>query len=364
MSPLMKSVEEAGYEGVRKKTRPYNITNKEFFDDVEILRGVFAELVNAPIAQQIAIIPSVSYGMAAVARNFTTERGQNIVMAEAQFPSNVYPWLQFEREKGVEMRFVSYPEATNGMSRGVLWNQHILEAIDENTCLVALSHTHWANGTRFDLKKIGERAREVGALFVIDGTQSVGALPFDVQEIKPDALICGGYKWLMGPYQLSYAYFNEKFATGSPVEESWISRQDSEDFSGLVNYKDAYQPHSMRYDVGERSNFITVPMGIAALKQLLAWGSEHIQDYCHSLTADIVPLWREKGFWVEEDALRGKHLFGVQLPPQLSEEKLQQALKARKISVSVRGGFVRISPNVYNDAADISALTEVLMGLV
>jgi selenocysteine lyase/cysteine desulfurase len=358
MSPLMHSVEEAGYEGVRRKVKPYNVSPQDFFDDVEILRGLFAQLVNAKHAQQVAIIPSVSYGMAAVANNLKAERGQNIVMAEAQFPSNVYPWLALAKEKGLNIKFVDYPSVFEG--RGALWNQRILEAIDKDTCMVALAHTHWANGTKFDLKSIGQRAHDVGALFVLDGTQSVGGLPIDVQDIQADALICAGYKWLMGPYQSGYAYFNEKFEGGKPVEENWISRKDSDNFNDLLNYKDAYQPMSMRYDVGERSNFINVPMSIAALRQLLDWGVENIQNYCASLTKDAVPLWREKGYWIEEEAWRGKHLFGIEIPKAVSVEKLQMDLKAAQVSVSIRGDFIRISPNVYNDLRDIEALTKVL----
>jgi selenocysteine lyase/cysteine desulfurase len=185
-------------------------------------------------------------------------------------------------------------------------------------------------------------------------------MPFDVQKIQPDALICAGYKWLLGPYQSGYAYFNEKFDTGKPIEENWITRKDSEDFKGLVNYKDEYQPLAVRFDAGERSNFINVPMNIAALKQLIEWGSDNIQDYCRRLTEGVITKWQEHGFWVEEGDWRSHHLFGVQLPPHIPIELLQQKLKEKNISVSLRGDFVRISPNVYNVSADILALSEVL----
>jgi selenocysteine lyase/cysteine desulfurase len=361
MSPLLKAAEEAGFEGVRKKARPYRLTIPDFFGDVEILRGLFAEIVNAEISQRIAMIPSVSYGMAIVARNLKAEKGQNIIVAEAQFPSNIYQWRTLAEEKGLEIRTIPYPSVKEG--RGERWNQDILNAIDDKTALVALGHIHWANGTLYDLKTIGNRVHDVGGLLAIDGTQSVGALPIDVQEMGIDALICGGYKWLMGPYSLGYAYFNEKFDGGKPIEENWINRKDSENFGDLVNYKEEYQPYAMRYDVGERSNFILVPMAIAALKQLLAWGIPNIQDYCSELTKDAVNVWKSKGFWVEEDNSRAKHLFGVQLPEGASVEKLQEKLKEKNISVSVRGDFVRISPHLYNDKNDIEALTRVFLSI-
>jgi selenocysteine lyase/cysteine desulfurase len=119
---------------------------------------------------------------------------------------------------------------------------------------------------------------------------------------------------------------------------------------------------SVRYDVGESANFINIPMGIAALRQLLDWGAENIQNYCASLTEDAVPLWREKGYWIEKESWRSKHLFGIEIPKTVSVEKLQAELKAAHVSVSIRGNFIRISPNVYNDLRDIDALTNVLMG--
>jgi selenocysteine lyase/cysteine desulfurase len=358
MSPLLKSVEEAGYVGMQRKVRPYRLTDKDFFTESDILRRLFAQLIHVPEPNRIALIPSASYGMGIVTNNIKVKRGQNIVVAEAQFPSNVYPWQRLAQEKGLKIKTVAYPDLKN--NRGKTWNQHILEAIDNQTVVVALAHVHWANGTKFDLEKIGERAREVRAYLIIDGTQSVGAMPFDVQKIQPDALICAGYKWLLGPYQSGYAYFNEKFDTGKPIEENWITRKDSEDFKGLVNYKDEYQPLAVRFDAGERSNFINVPMNIAALKQLIEWGSDNIQDYCRRLTEGVIPKWREHGFWVEDSDWRSHHLFGVQLPPYIPIELLQQKLKEKNISVSLRGDFVRISPNVYNVSADILALSEVL----
>ena len=87
-----------------------------------------------------------------------------------------------------------------------------------------------------------QRTHEVGAQLVIDGTQSVGALPINVQELQPDALICAGYKWLMGPYSIALAYYGPYFDQGEPLEEGWINRYGSEDFTNLVQYQDRYQP--------------------------------------------------------------------------------------------------------------------------
>ena len=134
----------------------------------------------------------------------------------------------------------------------------------------------------FNLEQIRKRTRDVGALLIIDGTQSVGVLPFDVKKIQPDALVCAGYKWLLGPYSIGLAYYGEYFDDGKPIEESWLNRMDSEDFSALVNYQASYQSGALRYDVGEHSNFVLVPMLIKSIKQLNQWGVANAQEYIKS----------------------------------------------------------------------------------
>src|SRR5204863_1785595 len=135
---------------------------------------------------------------------------------------------------------------------------------------------------------VGQRARDADAMFVVDGTQSIGALPFDQQEIRADAVICAGYKWLLAPYSTGCAYLGARFDDGVPLEENWIGRAGSENFGALVDYVDEYQPGAARYDVGEKSNFILLPMLVAALDQVLAWGPAQIQSYCRSLIEGLV----------------------------------------------------------------------------
>ena len=137
---------------------------------------------------------------------------------------------------------------------------------------------HWADGTIFDLEKIRKKTKEVGALLIIDGTQSVGAMPFDVNKIKPDALVCAAYKWLMGPYGSAFCYYGEAFDNGFPIEESWINRKNSEDFSQLINYQEDYSEGARRYNVGQQSNFINVAMLTAAINQLNSWGVDNIYN--------------------------------------------------------------------------------------
>ena len=358
MAPLLKSVEKAGIRGVRRKRNPVEIRPEDFFTGSEALRAEFAKLVNVKDPRSIAIIPSVSYGVSAVAKNLTLRGGDEIIVAAEQFPSNYYPWETVTRESGARLHAVAPEKALN--DRGKIWNEKILSAITAKTRAVAIAHTHWADGTKFDLGAIRKRTREVGALLVIDGTQSVGALPFNVGEIKPDALVCAGYKWLLGPYSIGVAYFGEQFNQGKPLEENWINRLNSEDFAALVSYEPEYQPGALRFDAGERSNFILVPMLQTAIAQLNRWHVPDIQEYCQQITMEAIAVIKELGCWIEDPPFRAHHLFGIRLPAEANISKIKESLLRNRIYVSFRGDAIRVSPNVYNDKADMLKLANVL----
>lgn len=360
MAPLPRSVEDAGVGGLRRKRVPTEITPDTFFRESDALREAFAALVGVEDARRIAIVPSVSYGIANAAANLPVESGDRIVVAENQFPSNVYVWKRLAEERNAELRTVAAPAERDG--RGRRWNERILEAIGPDTAVVALPHVHWTDGTRFQLDRIGDRVHEVGGALVVDGTQSVGALPFDRETIEADALVCAGYKWLLGPYALGTAYYGPRFGDGRPIEENWITRENSRDFNRLVDYADRYQQGSVRYDVGERSNFILVPMLRAAIDLLQSYHPERIQAYCRALTRPAVETLRSHGWQVEDPEHRSHHLFGIRAPAHVDVERVERRLSKRNVVVSTRGDAVRISPHVYNEPADVEALTAVLTG--
>lgn len=358
MSPMLKSVEKKGIEGIQSKINPALVKPEDFFKDTDKVRKEFSKLIKGE-AGRIVLVPSVSYGLANVVNNIRLTASDNVIVAAEQFPSNYYPWQRVHQDTGAKLKVIAPPDEL--VSRGKLWNERLLDAIDPQTKLVALGNVHWADGTLFNLKEIRRRTKDVGALLIIDGTQSVGALPFDVKEIQPDALVCAGYKWLMGPYSLGLAYYGEYFDQGKPIEENWINRLHSENFAGLVNYETHYQPGSLRYEVGEHSNFILLPMLLEALKQINQWKPKAIQQYCAGIIHKPIALLREEGFWVEDDAFRGQHLFGLRLPANIPAEKIKKALLKNKISVSFRGNAIRVSPHLYNSESDMMKMVRVLV---
>jgi selenocysteine lyase/cysteine desulfurase len=357
MSPQLRSVEEAGYQGLIRKRNPMNFGPDDFFLPAMEVREKFGRLIGAK-RDQVALIPSASYGAESAIRNIPCGPGNHAITVRDEYPSDYFTLHRWCQSHGAELRVIQAPETTQGKGRE--WNTRLLEAINGDTAFVVISSVHWMNGTAFDLEAIGLRCRETGAAFIVDGTQSVGALPIDVRKYHIDALVCAGYKWLMGPYSMGLAYYGERFNKGIPIEESWMNRTNAAQFSRLTEYESSYTPGAGRYNVGEFSNFILIPMMNAALDQVGKWEASAIQEYCGGLMQPLLNFLAENGLAVEEKAFRCNHLMGLPLPDHLNRDHLMQTLQDRKIYVSLRGSFIRVSPHLYNGPEDVQALTDAL----
>ena len=352
MSPLMKRVRDAAVAGLSRKAHPWEIVPRDFFSGSDALRGAFAELINAR-ADDIALIPAVSYGVSTAARNLPLSEGQNVIVVEDQFPSNVYPWRERARQVGAEVRTVPRP-----LQGG--WTRSVLETMDEATAVVALPHCHWTDGGLFDLERISDECRSGGIALSLDLTQSLGVLPLDVQRIRPDFLSCACYKWLLGPYSTGCMYVAERWQEeGQPIEHNWIHRKNAEDFARLVDYQDEFEPGARRFDVGERSNFALVPAAEQGIRQLLEWGIDNVRETIEAMADRIVEQVRPLGLTALPKDERAPHYLGLQMagnpPPGLLPE-----LAKRNVFVSVRGSSIRVTPHLYNTEADIERFIEAL----
>ncbi len=352
MGPMPKVAVAAGERGMRAKLNPWTISPADFFTESESVRALFAKLVNAT-ADDIALVPSVSYGMAVAANILPLKKGQSVLTLAEQFPSNVYPWIELAKSSGAS--FVTIPRPADDD-----WTARVLERIDASTGIVALPHCHWTDGGLLDLVAIGAACRKVGAALCIDATQSMGVMPFDVQAIQPDFLVAGGYKWLLGPYTYGYLYVAPRWQDGMPIEQNWIARKDSENFAGLVDYKSDYQPGARRFDVGERSNFALAPAAHAALDYLLGLGTQRIYAALKHRNDAIAERARaELGLDTVRADRRAGHYLGLRFGGAVPAD-LPAKLAAEKIFVSVRGQAMRVTPHVYNTEDDIEKLFQVL----
>lgn len=356
MSPQLRSVAAAGRAAMQSEAAPWTIAPADWFSTSDRVRAL-AALVMGVDADGIALVPSASYGIAVAAANVPVRHGQSIVVLDEQFPSNVYAWRELAKARDARIRTVRRdPDGT--------WTEGLLDAIDEDTAVVAVPNCHWTDGSLVDLVRVGNAARAVGAALVVDASQSMGVLPLDMDAVRPDFLVSVGYKWLMGPYSVAYLYAAPKWRdAGVPLENSWLTRAGSEDFAGLVDYTDEFRAGARRFDMGEFPHFVLAPMAIAGLEQVLEWGVDNIQASLARLTR----LVEEGVAGLASTALpaerRVGHMIGIRFPGALPPG-IGQALSDARVYVGVRGDALRIAPHLYNDASDIGRLFDVLGDLV
>ena len=356
-APLLKSVEAAAIKALQTDRNPIGIQPKDFFSRPKKVRKEFGKLVNCE-AERVAIIPSVSYGLATALHNIKCKKGKHAITIENEFPSGYLSLKKWCETHHATLKVINSDSKKE--LKGKTWNKDILKSINEETAVVVLSSVHWMNGIKFDLEKIGQKCRSVGAKFIIDGTQSVGALPIDVQKCNIDVLVCASYKWLLGSYSLALAHFGEHFDNGTPLEESWTNRTNAENFTELTNYAENYQQKAARYNVGESSSFILMPMLHTALKQINTWTPSEIQAYAGKLTEPLFEYLENLGVRQEPKSYQANHLFGLKLPTDIDMELLKENLVKHNIYLSVRGAYLRVAVNIFNTKQDISKLIEVI----
>ena len=348
MSPLMKTVIETGVAGLARKAHPWELTPDKFFTGADEFRATAAQLLDCS-AECIAIVPSASYGIATAARNFPVKKGQSILVLAEQFPSNYYSWQRLAEDNGASLKVVPWPSDKDND-----WTAAVLDSLSADVAIAALPHVQWTSGGRLDLVRIGEACRKIGAALALDLTQSLGALPFSVHDVQPDFAVAASYKWLLGPYSIGLLYVAPKWQGGIPLEENWIQRANARDFSSTL-YTENYDKGARRFDMGERSNFASLPAAVRAMKQLLEWEVAQVSETAGALNRRLAEAAAELGFDAPAEPWRAPHYLALRRKAPIPRE-LPEILAKEKVFVSVRGSSIRVTPHVYNTVEDCERL--------
>jgi selenocysteine lyase/cysteine desulfurase len=355
-SPQLNETRRRLAESAAAKSRPWERTPDSFFDDAETLRSLAAEVFGAD-ADSYAIIPAASYGISTAARAIEPRlnSGDRILIIADEFPSNVLPWRRVADERGAEIVTVPAPADEN-------WAGAILPMIDARVKVIATSTCHWTTGARIDLAPISEAARRNKSVLVIDATQSLGAMPFSIEDIQPDFLVAAAYKWLLCPYGTALMYVAPAWRGARPLEEGWLARDNARDFTSLAAYSDRYMPGARRFDGGETVTD-NLPGAIAALEQIRDWGVGEVARSLEAINATIARELEALGFTLPPPAARCPHMFGATLPPSVSAPVVAE-LRARRIYISQRGQSLRFAPHLYVTDRDVARLVEAVASLV
>jgi selenocysteine lyase/cysteine desulfurase len=352
-SPQLKESRDRLRLGAESKCRPWERTPDDFFRDAEAVRELASTIFGGD-SNGYAVVPAASYGLSTAARAIEPRLrpGERLVVIEEEFPSNYLPWQRTAQESGADI--VVVPRPIHGD-----WARAILNAIDRDTRVVAVSSCHWTDGAYIELETIGKACREVDALFAVDATQSLGAMPLSIEAVQPDFLVAAGYKWLLCPYGFALTYVSQRWREARSLEETWLARDNAEDFTALARYSSTYLPGARRFDVGEKCTATILPGALAALEQIREWKVTTIAESLSAINARIAKHLEQLGFQLKEPSQRCPHMFGAQLSGR-PLGNLVAELRSKNIFISQRGNALRFAPHLHVTSGDVDRLLEAL----
>jgi len=320
-----------------------------WYAQAEDVRKMSARLINA-LPEEIAYIKNTSEGLAFVANGLDWHAGQEIVSAQGEFPSNVYPWMDLSQRFGV--RHIMVPEKNGRINKDDLFN-----ACSAKTRMIALSHVEFGSGFCNDLVAIGKFCRERKILFCVDAIQSCGVLPVDVRTMEIDFLSSGGHKWLCSTEGFGFFFCRKSLITSMRPE---IGANNVVNPLEYGRYEFVLRSDSRRFECGGPNNAGTLALG-AALKLALEVGIETIQARVLELTDHLCARLQETGYQLYSSRLPGEKSGIVAFTSPKEEPKvIVNRLLDLKIVTVPRLGRVRVAPHYYNDVEQIERLIAAL----
>jgi selenocysteine lyase/cysteine desulfurase len=346
-SPLPLRTLEAGRAAVRRKGAPWTLTASFVPQQYERARSAAARLIHADPAD-VALIPSISYGVATVAKILKIARGTRVIVLEDDHSSPVLEWHARAEAQGFAVDTVRRPD--NGD-----WTAAVLAVIERPDAppvsLASISSLHWSDGALIDVEKVGAALRRQGAIFLIDATQSVGVLAMDVRRLDPDFVMFPTYKWLLGPYGRAFLYIARRHQDGIPLEQTADGRRDVRAENAAYFSDLRYLPNARRFDMGERDYWISLEMASIGMEMMAEWGAEAVAERLRMLTNRIAEGVSGLGLHVLETHLRTPHILSLGFRDGVPKG-LVESLASEGIHVATRLGRMRVSPHVFNDEED------------
>jgi selenocysteine lyase/cysteine desulfurase len=360
-SPLPLRTQEAGRAAVGRKGTPWTLDAAFAHRQHERARTAAARLIHADAAD-IALIPSISYGVATAAKVLTIGRGTRVIVLEDDHSSPVLEWHSRAEAQGFAVETVRRPDDGD-------WTSAILAAIERSgapaVSVASISSVHWSDGGLIDVEKVVAALRKQGAALLVDATQGAGVLTMDVRRLDPDFAIFPTYKWLLGPYGRAFLYVAKRHQQGIPLEQTSGGRRDVRAENAVYFADLSYVADARRFDMGERDHFISLEMASIGMEMMAEWGADAMAQRLLILTDRIAEGVREFGVGVPERQVRAPHILSLGFKDGMPTG-LVEGLASEGIYVAARLGRMRVSPHVYNDEEDadrfVAALARRLRG--
>lgn len=376
MQPL--PVEKVGIDALIRKSSPWNGIDNTNPDEIRLL---YSKIINAS-QYDIAICHSTSYAISIIAANVVNlkilKNNQKVVILEDEMASSVYPWQNAVKLSNSSLVIVKDP--AKSMTTDSTWTDAIISEIDANTAIICIPNVHWCDGRYIDLIKIRKFLDNCSfkpPLLVIDGTQSIGALPFDVSVIKPAFVACSVHKWLCSPFGMSLVYLNPEYQEFfQPIDFHERNRIGSDNaliwdeigvMSRDVGYPEEFKQGAQRIDAGGRPNPVIIPMVKCALELVLKHNPVRIQNYLNNIVQYLIIKISSCSLLSTVFSVVSvscyKHFIGLRLSeefrskyPESSMSVISKLLKDKyNVVTAVRYQALRISPYIYTTLDDIDS---------
>lgn len=323
----------------------------ETIPQVKSAKERLSQLLNANI-DEIAWIDNVSNALNVLANGIIWNHGDQIILNDLEFPSNVYPFLNLQKQ-GVEILFAR-------SENGVIDLAQIEKLVSNKTKLISISLVQFLTGYKANIKAIGDFCRERNILFSVDGIQGAGVVQIDVKDCSVDFFTGGSQKWLMGLQGLSYFYISQNLL--NKLEQKFVGWTSVKNAWSLLEYDLSLIDSAERFQNGTNSR-----VGIIALDASLSLfeeiGYSKIEDQILNNSQYLMKRLEEIGFELVLKDVQRQNLAGIITFKHKAADKIFNELKRTNIIISLREGMIRISPHFYNNEEDLDLLIVALNSL-
>jgi selenocysteine lyase/cysteine desulfurase/dTDP-4-dehydrorhamnose reductase len=389
-SVLPQSVEAVGHTALSEKSKPWEGVGSS--NDILEVRKLYAKLIGCDDPGCIAICPSTGFSMTLAARNVVRmgllTPDKHILLLDKEMGSVVYPWQDACKATGSRLRVVLDPILVTRSSDSdstITLTDAVLSMIDETVAVVSLPPVHWCNGASIDLVAVSRKIKSMPLgnrpLLIVDGTQSIGAEPFDVLEVDAAFVACSVHKWLNGPYGMSLVYVSPVFhSLWLPLDQHERGREGSEEegWDSYIlmdkitgGYPEAYYPDARKFDAGGKANPVLIPMVREGLQATLDWSPEHVAAMTRQLTdalcGALTQIFGSNCLVIRPKMERCAHILGLRFCREssfsslFSLSELKDALARNGVFTAVRGEWLRISPYLHNTLHDVHRFVSIFV---
>lgn len=319
-----------------------------------MLRKGLAQLINAPSADDIALVKNTSEALSFVAYGLEWQVGHNIVSSDQEFPSNRIVWESLGHQ-GVEFREADLNSAATP-------EDALFAKVDQNTRLITISSIQYASGLRMDLERIGQFCRENGILFCVDAIQSLGAVQFDAQKIKADFVMADGHKWMLGPEGLGLFYCRPEMRDQLKLTQYGWHMVDP---LGNYTYKDWKVANTARRFECGSPNMMAIHALNASIKLLLEIGMDQVEQLVLENSRYLCErIKKTPGVELLTNTEAGRFGGIVTFTATDQNDELFQQLQKNNVQCALRGGGIRFSPHFYTPKVLLDQALEIVKNAV